>query len=133
MKEELDKALCEKYPKIFADRYKPMTETCMSWGFDIGDGWYQIIDILCRQIQHHVDWKQAQKDKYKRGDGCPQVVAVQVKEKFGTLRFYCTGCSDKIHKLINKAEEESGFICEDCGERGEVRGRFWLMCRCNRC
>jgi hypothetical protein len=131
MKEELDKALCEKYPKIFADRYKPMTETCMSWGFDIGDGWYQIIDILCRQIQHHVDWKQAQKDKYKRGDGCPQVVAVQVKEKFGGLRFYYNGGDDVVDGMVRMAESWAAHTCEVCGNIGSARGEGWIRTLCN--
>ena len=47
MKEELDKALCEKYPLIFRDRNAPMTETAMCWGICTGDGWYNIIDTLC--------------------------------------------------------------------------------------
>ena len=46
MRQELDEELCKKYPKIFKDRHAPMTETAMCWGFDIGDGWYQIIDSL---------------------------------------------------------------------------------------
>ena len=96
MRDELDNALCVKYPKIFAQRNMDMTETCMCWGFCCGDGWYQILDSLCGQIQHHIDWKQEQKEKYGRGDGCKQVVAVQVKEKFGGLRFYYNGGDDVI-------------------------------------
>ena len=57
MKKELDEALVAKYPKIFKDRYAPMTHTAMCWGFDCGDGWYNIIDVLCGNIQHHVDQK----------------------------------------------------------------------------
>lgn len=56
MTPELDKALCEKYPKIFADRNKNMMQSCMYWGLAIGDGWYNIIDIMCATIQGHIDW-----------------------------------------------------------------------------
>jgi len=38
MKEELDKLLCERYPKMFVNRDKSMQETAMCWGFDCGDG-----------------------------------------------------------------------------------------------
>ena len=46
MREELDKKLVEKYPLLYRDRYAPMTETAMCWGFCCGDGWYNLIDIL---------------------------------------------------------------------------------------
>ena len=54
MKKELDEALVAKYPKIFKYRHAPMTHTAMCWGFDCGDGWYNIIDALCGNIQNHV-------------------------------------------------------------------------------
>jgi hypothetical protein len=47
MKKELDEALCAKYPLIFRDRHANMQTTAMCWGFECGDGWYNIIDILC--------------------------------------------------------------------------------------
>lgn len=58
MKQELDDKLCAKYPRLFRDRHAPMTETCMCWGFDCGDGWYNIINQLCANIQSHIDWTQ---------------------------------------------------------------------------
>jgi len=57
MKEELDKQLVEKYPHMFQNRYKGMRETCMCWGFECGDGWYDILNCLCANIHHHVKWK----------------------------------------------------------------------------
>ncbi len=56
MTPERDKELCEKYPLIFADRGKNMMESCMYWGLAVGDGWYNIIDIMCHVIQNHIDW-----------------------------------------------------------------------------
>ena len=67
MREELDAKLVEKYPLLFKDRYAPMNETAMCWGFEIGDGWYQIIDSLCSQIQHYTDWNNENFEKgYKQ-------------------------------------------------------------------
>ena len=40
MKAELQQQIFAKYPKMFGDRTKPMTETCMCWGLEVGDGWY---------------------------------------------------------------------------------------------
>ena len=56
MSPELDKKLCEKYPKIFSLRYGDMKDTAMCWGFEHDDGWYNIIDRLCANIQSHIDW-----------------------------------------------------------------------------
>ena len=66
MKRELDEALVAKYPKIFKYRHAPMTHTAMCWGFDCGDGWYNIVDVLCSNIQHHVDHKRKLRAKALR-------------------------------------------------------------------
>ena len=58
MREELDLKLVEKYPLIFKNRYAPMTETAMCWGFSHGDGWYNIIDTLCGLL--YSKYRQAQ-------------------------------------------------------------------------
>ena len=42
MRKELDEKLCEKYPLIFKNRHADMTETAMCWGFECGDGWFNI-------------------------------------------------------------------------------------------
>lgn len=131
MKRELDEQLCVKYPKIFKDRHGDMKETLMCWGFECGDGWYNIIDQLCANIQHHVDWKQEQKEKYSRGEGCSQVIAVQIKEKFGTLRFYYDGGDDTIGGMFRMAESMSAVTCEECGAPGQLRGRGWLYTACD--
>ena len=47
MKRELDEALCARYPLIFKDRNADMRTTAMCWGLECGDGWYNIIDVLC--------------------------------------------------------------------------------------
>jgi hypothetical protein len=120
MKDELDKLLCEKYPKMMVNRHKPMTETCMYWGFECGDGWFNILDQLMGNIQHHIDWKNQQKEKFDRGDGCPQVTLEQVKEKFGTLRFYYNGGDEYIRGLVSMAESMSGVTCEGCGAQAET-------------
>ena len=81
-----EQEIYEKYPKIFADRTKPMTETCMCWGLAVPEKWLPIIDELCDAMTNCT---------YTLGvPGVygtikfPQVVAKQVKEKFNSLRFY---------------------------------------------
>lgn len=126
MSPELDKKLCEKYPKIFADRFKPMNETAMCWGFECGDGWYDILEAACSQIQHHIEWKN------RDGEKVHQVVAEQVKEKFGTLRFYTRGGDDYTQGVISMAEAMSGRVCEECGSPGETGGKGWISTLCDK-
>lgn len=124
MREELDRQLVEKYPKIFANRYADMQTTAMCWGFEHGDGWYDIIDSLCANIQNHIDWQE------KMGNEIAQVVAVQVKEKFGTLRFYYAGGDDYISGLVSMAESWSAVACEECGAPGTQNDGGWIKTLC---
>ena len=57
----------------------------------------------------------------------------QVKEKFGGLRFYIGAGSDEIFQRIDKAEEESYQICEECGKPGKLRDRSWIKTLCEEC
>jgi hypothetical protein len=131
MKQELDKLLCEKYPKMLINRNKPMTETCMCWGFECGDGWFQILDSLMGNIQHHIDWNNKNFEKgYTQYKQVPQVTLDQVKEKFGTLRFYYTGGDDVIDGMVRMAESMSAVTCEQCGNPGTIGGQGWITTLC---
>lgn len=56
MNKHYDRYLVKKYPKLFKNRYKSMRESCMSFGFECGNGWFNIIRALCANIQNHIDW-----------------------------------------------------------------------------
>lgn len=133
MKEELDKKLCEKYPKIFKNRNGSMQETCMCWGFSHDDGWYDIIDSLCASIQNHINNKRYQFREMSQEDFDEehQVVAAQVKEKFGGLRFYVDGGDDWVYGAISMAESMSYRTCEVCGAPGKTRGTGWVRTTCD--
>lgn len=62
----------------------------------------------------------------------------QVKEKFGTLRFYFAnnipGIAGEIAwDLVAHAEMLSEQTCEACGGYGKLRGVGWLKTRCDEC
>ena len=59
-----------------------------------------------------------------------QVFAVQVKEKFGGLRFYINVGDDYINGAIMMAENMSYHICEECGAPGEPAGPGWILTLC---
>ena len=127
MKQELDTLLCERYPKLMVNRNLPMQETCMCWGFDCGDGWFNILDQLMGNIQHHIDWKN------KKEEVVAQVTLDQVKEKFGTLRFYYTGGDDVIDGMVRMAESMSGVTCEECSAPAKTHGPGWIRTICEPC
>jgi hypothetical protein len=124
MKQELDEYLCKGFPKIFSQRNLPMQETAMCWGFECGDGWFNIINQLCQNIQHHIDWKNKEKEVVA------QVVVSQVKEKYGTLRFYYSGGDDTIDGMVSMAASMSGVTCEQCGNIGTQNYGGWITTLC---
>ena len=109
MSPELDEKLVKKYPKIFENRHSDPMKTAMCWGFECDNGWYWLIDKLCEHVQQYIDINKA-----------PQIVATQVKEKFGGLRFYYDGGNQHIDGIVSHAEHLSYSICEICGTHDKV-------------
>lgn len=124
MREELDKLLTEKYPKMTVNRYGSEIDTCMCYGFAVGDGWFNLLDQLMGNIQHYIDWKN------REATVVPQVTLDQVKSKFGGLRFYYTGGDDYISGMVSLAESLSEVTCEDCGAPGKRAGKGWIYTAC---
>jgi len=124
---ELDAKLRTDYLLIFAvepiadsdDPAMPAVQSPFAHrGFECGDGWYDLVDALCLQLQ------------FATKNGAPQVVASQVKEKFGKLRFYTCGHSAEQEGMIELAETMSARLCEVCGNRGRIVEERWLRTRC---
>ena len=140
MSPEKTKELYDKYPLIFRQKDLDMRQTCMCWGFECADGWFDIIDGLCSDIQSHID-NQNYSINFKKERGTlppdspefPQIEAVQVKEKFGGLRFYVNYEDDYVRGLISMAETMSYKICEDCGNPGKPNDSGWICTLCNSC
>lgn len=127
MSPELEAKLRAAYPRIFTaepigdpdDPDVPAVPTFITtWGFECGDGWYDLLDVLCFNLQ------------YATKNGAPQVVARQVKEKFGGLRFYADGANDEQAAMIQVAASMSARLCEVCGNRGKLIRNDWIKTRC---
>jgi len=135
---DFDQFMVAKFPGIFSNRFKPMSETCMCWGFEIGPGWHAIIHNLCQKL-----------DLIGNLIGFT-VVASQVKEKYRSLRFYydiidnpkvtnvCRTNEEKrlaveiVEDMVDAAEERSKRTCEVCGEYGECHSLAgWYTTLCN--
>lgn len=124
MKEELDKALVKDFPNLYKDRYGDMSKTCMVWGFP-GDGW----EPLIRKVSAKLEKLILDLPEDVRGECC----ASQVKEKFGTLRFYMSSSNKEMEEAINEAEAESAVTCEHCSAPGTLRQANWWHTFCNAC
>jgi len=77
--------------------------------FEVGDGWYGLLYQLILNVRFNDEAK---------GKWITKVT--QCKEKFGGLRFYVTGTSDKNWDLIREAEKKSYGVCENTGSEVEV-------------
>jgi hypothetical protein len=62
---------------------------------------------------------------------CPKVTVLQVKEKFGGLRFYYAGGDDYVYGVVNMAECQSVVTCEVCGNHGKRRSGGWVKTLCD--
>jgi hypothetical protein len=89
--------------------YPPITNASF---FCCGPGWNQLIeDLIALGWDQHV---------------------IQVKEKFGGLRFYIDSGSDEMYNRISKAENDSYTICEETGKPGELRTDIgWMRTLCD--
>jgi hypothetical protein len=86
-------------------------------------------------VQHHLlsypQYKEPPFDPYR------QVIAHQVKEKFGGLRFYYGGNGDPyIDGLVRMAENVASYTCEQCGSTDKTVDRNsggWIITLCKKC
>lgn len=72
--------------------------------------------------------------KHEEYESIPQVVATQVKEKFGGLCFYYNGGNRMIDGMVWLAESQSYHTCEECGTTINIgRTKGWIITLCEKC
>jgi hypothetical protein len=146
MDAELENKLYEKYPQFFSNKDKGIMQSCMAWGCECGNGWFDIISSLCWMIKQHEDNKRWQKEfKNKQNQEIKDSMGItiegeepeyfpvkfdQVKEKYGTLRVYFSGGDEYVEGLVSMAEAISGKICEVCGNKGQPSKGGWISTLC---
>jgi hypothetical protein len=168
MTPELEKKIHETYPGIFPKPDKPIEEFTTGWSIEHDDGWYGIIDAMCYAMTNlyvtrmQIDESLAKTlgiSPHHQRDGVapeyflivqpPQVIARQVKEKLGTLRFYyelefeprfqelaygdpplheARLIANRYHSfiggIVHLAEVLSSRTCEKTGKEGELHGNY---------
>ncbi len=157
MREELEERLGKNYPfmrkqSFLAEQRKNgyISDLYGAFGCECYDGWYGVIDEMCSKIT----------DVYAEEEIEPDIVIDQIKEKYGTLRFYYhfegrdkgiaaidilgkgslrmkakehRPIDKKIFDIVDWGEKQSGHICELCSSPGVLRNDDWLMVRCDDC
>ncbi len=156
MKKELSHYLSRRYPDFFENKMDSQSVSTMSWGFECDDGWFIILNNACSLIESYIKsikdnnkFRLEMKEKIENGQEVhehwrkeyelnklepkliPSFQAIQIKEKFGTLRFYYSGGDEYISGIINFAENMSGEICEVCGNKGKLRNGSWIKTLCD--
>jgi hypothetical protein len=115
------------------DLRKLLERIPLRWGrwISCGPGWYPFIIELDRKL----------------AEIAPDYELHQVKEKFGTLRYYIgfpytdsedhqrrQEQSEQMEKIIREYEEISAITCESCGNPGKTLARHhWYRTLCPTC
>ena len=133
-----------------AKRWPDLFQKSGDFELSVGEGWYNIIDLLCgflsgkvehekRRLKYAIENPTAKfvepvlkiEEKLARAmEDLPTIV--QVKEKYGTLRFYIDGGTPDMEYYIVFAEAMSGRTCEICGSPGESRNNGWVRVLCDK-
>lgn len=102
--------------------------------FDCGMGWYDIIRDLSIELESILsDYAENYKVVEGEENEIIEMFAVQIKEKYGTLRFYMSCETDEMMRLIHEAEALSSQTCENCGAFAKMRGTKWFEVKCDDC
>ncbi len=141
MKNELELKLQNEFPFMKRNRIESEKNEYKRFGFECGNGWYSLIRELCSEIS----------EKYNEYNLPVDIVVLQVKEKFATLRFHCSfsdvpseegdkldqkqSLRKEIYEIVCKYEEKSGSVCEICGEKSEKRNlaKGYIKTLCDKC
>lgn len=134
--------LVQNHPRLF--------EKAGDIEFSVDDGWFNIIDNLCGLISYRIeaahlrlryylenpekakpdDVSKAEKEVANAYAELPTLV--QIKEKFGSLRFYYDGGNATIENYVTFAEYMSRNTCEVCGAPGESHNDGWVKVLCDK-
>ena len=137
MKDELEKKLAEAFPFMQIKETLEEQEAgggiydlYGAFGCECDDGWYELLYGLCGEIT----------EAYKKHGQPVDIVVDQIKEKYGTLRFYYHLSQNngdlrrEISDIVIKWEKKSAEVCERCGKAGVLREDLqWIQALCDEC
>lgn len=122
-----------------------------AWPFDLPQGWREIVEVLLFRLAdkmrrydevvairerlekkgEHEEWVTQYFEEHPDGDPYKGFQIVQVKQKFGGLRFYTNFTRPEIYGMISMAESLSYRTCEECGapaRASHLNGWYRTLC-----
>ena len=148
-------SLKEKYPLLFRNE-DPM-EPINMFGIECNKGWFDLLDTTFNTLYARYKstllqfqfWKKLEPDDNYTASKIEQYVleyeeklkkekealpiVEQCKQKFGTLRLYCSNTNDYSDGIISMAERMSEYICDICGNSGKLSGTNSASTTCSVC
>ncbi len=128
---EYNKELCKRYPFLqITDCWtgQPYEDEDYSstWLDDMPDGWRKAFG---KEMLEEI------REELIRCDYLNEYRIMQIKEKFGTLRWYDAGVpvGCNVWDIIKKYEDMSAKICINCGKPATKVSKGWISPWCDDC
>ena len=115
-----NRALCEKYPFLLLRkgeyRYTKLDNLPDGWRIAFGEQ-------LCEEL----------KAELEQSGRLNQYSILQIKEKFGSLRWYDNGNTEAGREILSKYEKISARTCIRCGKPATRITQGWISPYCDAC
>lgn len=127
---EKNKELIEKYPWLLPhNRWTDEVDEKYDYSYTeldaMPDGWRIAFgEEMCEEIQQALNELGEQANTFR---------IMQIKEKYGSLRFYTNWYTSKISNIINKYEQISRYTCIKCGAPATKVATDWISPWCDKC
>ena len=131
-KREYNKQLIEQYPFLMPYNIwtgKPIDDYDYEyiWLDDMPDGWRNAFGLqMCEELKQALLEEGGEKllSEYK---------IIQIKEKFGYLRWYDSWTTNKVQDIVCKYEDLSARTCISCGKPATKISHGWICPWCDNC
>jgi hypothetical protein len=109
LNQNLTEQLYQEFPSLYRGRNKTMYESGMCWGFQCGDGWFQILYDLSQKLSDYLIQHPA-----------VDFEVTQVKSKLSFLHVGLSFHNTDLRKLIDLACQQAQITCELTGKPGKL-------------
>ena len=125
-----NKRLCDKFPFLIPSNWSGNSDEMPKWNYEYTEldemppGWRKAFgEQMCEEIM----------EELKASNMIDTYMVLQIKEKFGMLRWYDNGFTKKGFDIISKYEDMSKRICIACGKPATLISTGWISPWCDEC
>jgi hypothetical protein len=129
---EINKLLVDRYPFLLpTNRWTGKVADDYDFSYTeldaMEDGWRAAFGLhMCEEIKEELD-------KIENEQSRSSYRIMQIKEKYGSLRWYTNWTTDGLEKVIAKYEAESCRTCCKCGAPATKISLGWISPWCDEC